>query len=150
MAFRRNGAWLIAPVAALVAGCAPATGQDPSVGAEPRVVEMTVTADARFSPDRIEVRAGETIRFVLTNPTASDHGMFIGSEVEQDEHHNAHGRVTVESQAAVPHFGYGIPLPAYGRGEMEYHFAQAGEILIGCHLPGHYEAGHVATVVVSP
>lgn len=58
---------------ALIAACAPASSDLPPEAAEERVVELVVTEDARFTPDRIEVQLGETIRFVVDNPTASDH-----------------------------------------------------------------------------
>jgi uncharacterized cupredoxin-like copper-binding protein len=133
-----------------MAACAPVTSQATPESGEARVVELSVTEDARFTPDRIEVQLGETIRFVLDNPTASNHEMFIGLAEEQDRHHAEHMGVAASDQAAVSHFGYGTFLPAYGDAVIEYTFSQAGEVLIGCHLPGHYEGGHVATVVVSP
>jgi uncharacterized cupredoxin-like copper-binding protein len=34
-------------------------------------------------------------------------------------------------------------------GELTHTFDEAGEILIGCHLPGHYEAGMKSTITVS-
>jgi uncharacterized cupredoxin-like copper-binding protein len=137
---------LVAPIGA----CASAGSDVRPEPGEARVVELSVTEDARFTPDRIEVQLGETIRFVMDNPTASDHEMFIGSAAEQDRHHAEHTGVAVEDQAGVSHFGYGAFLPAFGDAALEWTFSQAGEVLIGCHLPGHYEGGHVATVVVGP
>ena len=135
---------------ALTAACAPGSSDVPPEAAEARVVELVVTEDARFTPDRIEVQLGETIRFVMNNPTASDHEMFIGSAEEQDRHHAEHTGVAAQDQAGVSHFGYGAFLPAFGETDFEWTFSQVGEVLIGCHLPGHYEGGHVATVVVAP
>ena len=135
---------------ALTAACGPAGSDVRPEAAEERVVELVVTEDARFIPDRIEVQLGETIRFVVDNPTASNHEMFIGSAAEQDRHHAEHTGVAAQDQAGVSHFGYGTFLPAFGDAVLEWTFSQAGEVMIGCHLPGHYEGGHVATVVVAP
>jgi uncharacterized cupredoxin-like copper-binding protein len=33
--------------------------------------------------------------------------------------------------------------------ELEHTFDEAGEVLIGCHQPGHYDAGMKVTVTVS-
>jgi uncharacterized cupredoxin-like copper-binding protein len=150
MVKRRSVPSILAAVAAIIAACAPAGDQGPTVGQEARVVELSISADARFTPDRIAVQAGETIRFVVENPTSSDHELFIGSAAEQEVHHAKHLGLPVVEQASMSHFGYGIFLPAFGDGVLESHFAAPGEVLIGCHLPGHYEGGHVATVVVSP
>lgn len=69
MARRGSVSVLPVAVAAVVVACAPATGQGPTVSPEARVVELSITADARFAPDRIAVKTGETIRFVVDNPT---------------------------------------------------------------------------------
>jgi uncharacterized cupredoxin-like copper-binding protein len=34
-------------------------------------------------------------------------------------------------------------------GELTHTFEEAGEILIGCHQPGHYEAGMKTTITVT-
>jgi uncharacterized cupredoxin-like copper-binding protein len=149
MARRRSVSMLLAAVATIIAACAPPAGQGPTVGPEARVMELRISADARFTPDRVAVQAGETIRFVVENPTSSDHELFIGSATEQEMHHADHIGLPPAEQAAISHFGYGIFLPAFGDGVLEYHFAEPGEVLIGCHLPGHFEGGHVATVVIS-
>ncbi len=149
MARRASIAALLAVMAAIIAACSSAAG-GVVMSPDPRVVELTITADARFSPDQIGVRTGETIRFVVSNPTSTDHELFIGSATEQRMHHDAHLGLSSAEQAAVSHFGYGIFLPAFADGVLEYHFADAGEVIIGCHLPGHYEGGHFATVTVEP
>lgn len=150
MARRGSISALLAVMAAITAACASAAGNGVVISPDPRVVELTITADARFSPDHIGVKTGETIRFVVRNPTSSDHELFIGSATEQRMHHDAHLGLSPAEQAAVSHFGYGIFLPAFANGVLEYHFADAGEVVIGCHLPGHYEGGHFASVTVEP
>ena len=50
----------------------------------------------------------------------------------------------------MTHFGYGIYLPAFSDGEFDYVFNSDADLLIGCHLPGHWEAGMVATIAVAP
>lgn len=48
----------------------------------------------------------------------------------------------------MSHFGYGIHLPARSDGELDYAFSGDEDLLIGRHLPGHWEAGMVATIDV--
>lgn len=43
----------------------------------------------------------------------------------------------------------GIAVEPGATGTLEYTFEQAGEILAGCHEPGHYEAGMVASMTVA-
>jgi hypothetical protein len=51
---------------------------------------------------------------------------------------------------SVTHFGYGIYVPALTDGELDYAFSIDTDLLIGCHLPGHWEEGMVATIDVQP
>jgi uncharacterized cupredoxin-like copper-binding protein len=121
-------------------------GADSSTPRE-RIIELTMEG-MRFIPDRIEVELGETVRFVVQNPDLIPHEVLIGSEAEQLEHHDAHASAPPADQANVPHYGYGLYVPARGTGQFVYRFDSPGEVMIGCHLPGHWEAGMKATIVV--
>jgi uncharacterized cupredoxin-like copper-binding protein len=139
--------WLtVMLLAAAGTGCATQTGGLPSTG--PRVVELTMVEPFGYDPPVVEVRQGETVHFVVRNPTPTDHEMFIGVKGEQDAHEAEHQGAPV--QADVQHLGYGIHVVARGTGTLDYTFSQLGDVLIGCHLPGHYAAGHVATIHVLP
>ena len=101
-----------------------------------------MTDDLRFDPSHIDVRVGETVRFELINSGQVVHEFLIGDEEEQAEYaremgeggHGAHSDESVEPG---------------GRSTIEYTFAEAGELLAGCHEPGHYEGGMVATITVA-
>lgn len=136
--------WTAFPVAAallaLLAGCA---GTAPGTSAAPRTIEVTMTDALRFDPERITVTAGETIRFVVENPTALEHEFVIGDEHEQAEHAAemmGDGMMHDEPNAV-----------AVGTGQTEelvYTFDEPGELLIGCHVDRHYDAGMRGTIVV--
>jgi len=141
-------ALLVAGVALLLVACSPSVDRR-DIPAGSRAVELTMEG-MRFIPNTIEVKVGETITFVVTNPNDIPHEVFIGDEADQTAHRAAHMAVPSGGQAEVPHMGYGIFLPAHGSGMVTYHFAKVGEIMLGCHLPGHWEAGMVAMVTVKP
>ena len=42
--------------------------------------------DNEFSPDRVEVSEGETVRFVFTNEGQATHDAVVGDEAAQAEH----------------------------------------------------------------
>jgi uncharacterized cupredoxin-like copper-binding protein len=130
-------------VAALaLAACAPADSDPTPV----REVTVTMTDELRFEPDAVAVSAGETVRFVVHNTGASDHEFLIGDEAAQakfaaemaDGHDNAHVGDA------------GIALGPGESGEFTYAFDEPGELLIGCHEPGHYDGGMVARITVRP
>jgi uncharacterized cupredoxin-like copper-binding protein len=100
---------------------------------------------SRFAPARFSFKAGETVRFVLTNNDPIDHEFILGDkavqkrhEVGRDRHH--HGEVPGE-----------VSVPAGETRTTTYTFSEAGTLIIGCHLPGHFAYGMRGTVrVTSP
>ncbi len=122
----------------LAACSAPAT--DPV-----RTIEVTMTDDLRYDPAAISVTAGETVRFVVHNEGAAVHEFLIGTEEEQaafeaemsDGHGDGHGDEA------------GVSVAPGAAGEFTYTFDEPGELLIGCHEPGHYDGGMVAVVTVA-
>lgn len=131
---------------AIVAACStPATSGTPSQsgGGSPRVVAVTMTDDFRFVPDQFSFSAGETVRFEVTNADAIRHEFFIGDIDAQD----AHEAEMVEGGMAHDEPN-GIAVAPGESKALEYTFAAAGTVLIGCHEPGHNNAGMLATVAV--
>lgn len=118
-------------------------------GGEPRVVEVTM-ADIRFQPDVIEVQRGETIRFRFTNEGAIPHDAFVGSADEQDDHE---AEMTAAAQDGGDGHDHGGDMNAVtvqpGDTQTITHtFDEAGELEIGCHQPGHYDAGMKVSIAV--
>ena len=127
--------------AVVLAACAPAASDQTAV----HEVRVTMTDELRFEPDAVTVAAGETVRFVVHNTGASDHEFLIGDEAAQDKFaaEMADGHDTHEGEA-------GIALGPGETGEFTYAFDEPGELLIGCHEPGHYDGGMVGRITVQP
>jgi uncharacterized cupredoxin-like copper-binding protein len=134
-------------VAVLLAGCAGAASE---AGTEesPRIVDLTMTDEMTFAPDRIEVRAGETIVFRVRNDSDEGHEAYIGTEDEQRLHEIDHSGFASDEQASTTHMGYGVHVAPFGTGELTSVFSADTEYVIGCHYPGHYDAGMRAVVNV--
>lgn len=105
------------------------------------VVEITMTDAMRFEPNEITVRAGDSVRFVISNVGVVQHEAIIGTPQEQRDH--------AEEMAAgdVHYHSNGVLVEPGETGEFETWFP-AGQYLIACHLPGHYEAGMVGLLNV--
>jgi len=140
---------LVVALGLALAACSPSADRRDIPPGTDRVIELTMQP-MRFVPDRLTVKMGQTVTFVVTNPNDIPHELFIGNMADQMAHRAVHAAAPSSGQAAVSHMGYGIYLQAHGTDMVTYHFATAGEILIGCHLPGHWEAGMLATVTVTP
>ena len=113
------------------------------------VVEI-VMSDFAYEMDDLVVPVGSTVRFDFVNEGAIEHEAMFGDAHQQEEfaelgdHSGDHGD-------AEGHHGEidAITLEAGGSGSVTVTFDEAGEMMIGCHLPGHWDAGMSATFVVA-
>ena len=142
-----RGAIVGLAIAVVLSACS-ATPQ-PGTSESPRVVDLTMTEEGTFEPATIQVRRGEAIRFVVRNVSDEGHEAYIGTEEEQRIHATDHSGFVTDQAADVPHTGYGVHVAPFGDGELTFTFDSGGEWVIGCHYPGHYEAGMRAVVEVS-
>jgi uncharacterized cupredoxin-like copper-binding protein len=95
-----------------------------------------------FAPDRLSVDPGETVRFVIENTDPIDHEFILGDEHVQLVHEEG-----TEAHHA-PRPGE-VSVPAGETVVTTYTFPQTpGELIFGCHLPGHYDFGMRGAVVI--
>jgi uncharacterized cupredoxin-like copper-binding protein len=111
-----------------------------------RMVEIAMGDDMRFKPDRIEVREGETVRFILRNTGKVLHEMVIGTDQELAAH--------AALMKKFPAMEHDEPFMAHvkpgARGDLVWNFNRPGTFQFACLIPGHYEAGMKGTIVVTP
>jgi len=120
------------------------------IAAEPkaatRTIEIRMTDDMRFSPDRIEVRQGEVVRFVIRNAGKIMHEMVIGTQQELDQH--------AAMMMKHPGMEHDEPYMAHvgpaKRGQITWNFNRPGEFQFACLIAGHYQAGMKGTLIVKP
>lgn len=127
--------------------------------------------DIAFQPDEIEVAQRETVRFVFTNSGEIVHDAFIGDAAAQAEHEREMREAGDEgddghddmdatddtettgsegmNHADTEGDDEGITVQPGDTGEMVYTFDEPGELEIGCHEPGHYDAGMIVHVTVT-
>jgi uncharacterized cupredoxin-like copper-binding protein len=111
-------------------------------------VDRTITSamldKMRFTPERIEVKQGETIRFVLKNSGKLMHEFVIGTREELDAH--------AALMKKFPNMEHDQPYMAHvapGKsGEIIWTFNKSGEFNFACLISGHYEAGMIGTIKV--
>ena len=136
--------WLVAfpllATALLVAAC----GGGSSTKAAGRTVNVEMR-DIAFSPGQLDVRAGETVRFVFHNAGKVAHDAFVGDTKAQDDHEMEMRQAGDMADMHHSGNGGGITVEPGKTAELTHTF-QAGDNLIGCHQPGHYAAGMKVTV----
>lgn len=145
-------------VAVLAAACSSGTGSSaaptsalPTPGATPAAptaslaatrIEVELTDALKIEPTEISVPAGTPVTFVVTNTGAIDHEFFLGNEAAQAEHEAE--MVEMGGMSHDEEMGVGVE-PGETK-ELAVTFPEAGSILAGCHVAGHYAAGMKAAV----
>jgi len=109
-----------------------------------RTIRIEMSDDMRFTPDRIAVRLGETIRFEHHNTGAVLHEMVIGTPETLAEHAALMMRFPdmVHDEPWMAH------VPSGEKAEMTWTFNRAGDFEFACLMPGHYQAGMKGTLIV--
>ena len=110
-----------------------------------RTIEVGMGDDMRFTPASINVKRGETIRFLVKNNGALTHEMVLGTMKELKEHAEMM-RKNPEMEHADPN---AVTVEPGNTGTLIWQFTKAGKFDFACLVPGHFEAGMVGKVIVS-
>ncbi len=109
-----------------------------------RTVEFKMTDNMRFTPDKLEVKQGETVKLIVKNTGAVLHEFVLGTKNELDEH--------AALMVKFPNMEHDEPYMAHvapGKtGEIIWTFNRAGDFDFACLIAGHYQAGMVGKVKV--
>jgi uncharacterized cupredoxin-like copper-binding protein len=109
-----------------------------------RTVDITMDDTMRFTPDRLEVREGDTLRLRVRNRGKMLHELVIGTPAELAKH--------AELMQKFPNMEHDEPWMAHvnpgKQGELVWHFNRAGEFQFACLIAGHFQAGMVGQITV--
>lgn len=122
-----------------------AIGKPGEASAATRTVKVDMTDNMRFTPARIAVKRGETIRFVVTNSGKLKHEFVLGTAKELKEHYELMKKFP-EMEHDDPNM---VEVEPGGSGEVVWQFTHAGTVDFACLQPGHYDAGMKGMVEVS-
>lgn len=111
-----------------------------------RTIEIRMDDNMRFTPERIELREGETIRFVVRNAGKLLHEMVIGTPQELD----AHAAIMRKHPGMEHDEPFMTHVNAGRNGQILWNFNRPGTFQFACLIAGHYEAGMKGTIVVTP
>lgn len=148
-------------------------GQPAAAASATRTVNIEMT-DLAFSPKTLEVKAGETVRFVLINKGQLLHEFNLGDAAMHAEHQKE--MLKMQQSGAMTTTGMdhaGMDHGAMGQGsmpmagmthddpnsvlvepgktaELTWTFSGTRDLEFACNVPGHYQAGMVGTLKVAP
>ncbi|OEC43655.1 copper-binding protein [Pseudomonas sp. 1D4] len=166
------GLFLSLPV--LADGAATFAFGHPAKAAEAgRTVAITL-GDMYYEPASLQVKAGETVRFVLKNTGSLFHEFNLGDAAMHARHQQemlkmqqmgmltptgmnmkhdmaGMGMVGMDHGAMMKHDDPNSVLVEPGKtAELTWTFTQATGLEFACNIPGHYQAGMVGKVEVKP
>ena len=141
---------IAAAILALVAtACGGGHDGHGDAGAKGKVASRTVDVDMvdlAFQPPALTAARGETVRFVFHNRGKLPHDAFIADAAAQADHE----KEMREKEGADHGMGEAaITVDPGQTDELLYTFDRPGPVEIGCHQPGHYDAGMKLVVTVS-
>ncbi len=109
-----------------------------------RTIEVVMSDDMRFTPSNIQVRRGETVRFLVRNAGQVRHEFSLGTKQELEEHY--------EEMKKFPDMVHDEPnkvsVEPGQQGEVIWQFTRGGAVDFACLHVGHYEAGMKGQVKV--
>jgi uncharacterized cupredoxin-like copper-binding protein len=109
-----------------------------------RTIRVDMGDDMRYSPSSLEIRQGDTVKFVVTNKGKIMHEMVLGTMAQL----KSHGEM-MKKNPGMEHEDPYMAHVAPGKTEqMVWQFNRAGTFHFGCLLPGHFESGMVGTIIV--
>lgn len=122
---------------------------------DPTKANRTIRVVARgleFSIAELRVRAGETIRFIVSNESELLHDFTLGDAATQKAHREEMAKRLQEHGTTMPHPMKDDPnavlLQPGETKELVWTFTQPGTIEFACNVPGHYEAGMRGLIVI--
>lgn len=142
-------------------------GQPAPAGKATRTVEVTMT-DIAFSTKELDVKAGETVRFVLINKGHLLHEFNLGHAAAHAEHQQEMLKMQQDGQltatgmnmAGMDHGAMGhamkhddpnsVLVEPGKTAELTWTFSQAKNLQFACNIPGHYQAGMVGALNIAP
>jgi uncharacterized cupredoxin-like copper-binding protein len=111
-----------------------------------RTVRVEMTDQMRFQPAEVRIKRGEVVRFVPVNKGQVMHEMVLGTMDELKKHAELMKKHP-GMEHDEPHMAHVAPGKS---GVVGWQFTRAGEFFYGCLIPGHFDAGMIGKIMVTP
>ncbi len=110
-----------------------------------RTIAIDMSDMMRFGPAHINIKQGETIRFMVTNQGKILHEMVLGTIEELKAH-----RAMMKKHPGMEHDApYGTHVAPGKKEALVWQFTRTGEFYYACLIPGHFEAGMMGKIIVT-
>lgn len=130
-------------------GHAAFEGGQPGTATEVDRTIQIEAGDIHFDRERIKVREGETVRFVVTNTGQLLHDFTLGTPELQKQHRKEMAQMAMNGNHMHAHAAPNAVALASGETEtLIWTFDEAESFQFACNVPGHYEAGMYGEIAI--
>jgi uncharacterized cupredoxin-like copper-binding protein len=129
----------------------PTNGLAQSAMEVTRTINVDMNDSMRFTPDTLQVAAGEAVKLVVHNSGKLPHEMVLGSEEALKAHANEMKKSAGHSDEHHHDSGNGWIELSVNPGETKewvIRFDKAQTLQMACFIPGHFEAGMKGQLLV--
>jgi uncharacterized cupredoxin-like copper-binding protein len=110
-----------------------------------RTIHIDMSDTMRFSPANIQVKQGETIRFVVTNAGKLDHEFVLGTHKDLKAHSEL-----MKKNPEMEHAEDNMLTVKPGQtGELLWQFTKSTKVDFACLHVGHFDAGMKGSITVT-
>ena len=113
--------------------------------AQVQTIAVKLTDALQIEPAQMSVKAGEPVKFVVSNSGATDHEFFLGDAAAQD----AHEQEMMSMGGMMHDDANGISVKPGETKELTFTFPSAGAFIAGCHVNSHYATGMKASIAAA-
>lgn len=110
------------------------------------IIDIAANDDFSYTPDSVKVSAGDVVTFRVTNSGNLNHEFTLGDESLQQEHEQEMKDMGDMQMGDDPN---AISIASGETGELTWKFSGSGDVLMGCHVAGHYDGGMRGKITVA-
>ena len=108
-----------------------------------RTIKVVMLDELAYDPEQLDVSEGDVVTFEVVNEGKARHEFVLGDSDYQEMHEadmgdGGHGEMMEN----------GVSVEPGQSASLTWRFTESGEVLYGCHEPGHYEGGMVGAIDV--
>lgn len=107
-------------------------------------ITLTMTDAMRFTPERLEVKQGETVRLRVRNTGQLQHELVLGTRQALE----AHAAMMLKHPGMEHNEAHMVHVAPGQTGEIVWTFNRPGEFEFACLIAGHFQAGMKGTLIV--
>jgi uncharacterized cupredoxin-like copper-binding protein len=109
-----------------------------------RTIKVVMLDELAYDPEQLEASEGDVITFEVVNEGSARHEFVLGGPDYQETHEG-----DMADGGHDEEIDNGVSVEPGDTASFTWRFTETGEVLYGCHEPGHFDGGMVGTVEVS-